>query len=81
MTGPIGHAKKVLLGLIGAGIGRSLAPALHEEEGRYHGLRVHYQLVDLDAAGVGVEMLPDLVRAARVMGFAGLNITYPCKQL
>lgn len=71
--------KKLLLGLIGAGIQRSLSPALHEEEGRHHGLRVHYQLVDLDAAA-GVEMLPDLVRAARVMGFAGLNITYPCKQ-
>jgi shikimate dehydrogenase len=73
--------KKVLLGLVGAGIARSLAPALHEEEGRHHGLRVHYQLIDLDAAGVGVEALPELLRAARVIGFAGLNITYPCKQL
>lgn len=72
--------KKLLLGLIGAGIQRSMSPALHEEEGRHHGLRVHYQLVDLDAAGVGVEVLPELLRAARVMGFAGLNITYPCKQ-
>ena len=71
---------KVLLGLIGAGIQRSMSPALHEEEGRHHGLRVHYQLIDLDAAGVGVEVLPELVRAVRVMGFAGLNITYPCKQ-
>lgn len=73
--------KKVLLGLIGAGIQRSVAPALHEEEGRHHGLRVHYQVVDLEAAGVGVEALPELVRAARVIGFAGLNITHPCKQL
>ncbi len=73
--------KKLLLGLIGAGIQRSLAPALHEEEGRHHGLRIHYQLIDLDAAGAGVEALPALVRAARVMGFAGLNVTYPCKQL
>jgi shikimate dehydrogenase len=73
--------KKLLLGLVGAGIARSLAPALHEEEGRHHGLRVHYQLIDLDAAGVGVEELPELMRAARVIGFAGLNITYPCKQL
>lgn len=73
--------KKRLLGLIGAGIQRSLSPALHEEEGRHHGLRVHYQLIDLDAAGAGVEALPELVRAARVMGFDGLNVTYPCKQL
>jgi shikimate dehydrogenase len=71
---------KLLLGLIGTGIQRSMSPALHEEEGRHHGLRVHYQLLDLDAAGVGLEMLPELIRAARVMGFAGLNITFPCKQ-
>jgi shikimate dehydrogenase len=71
---------KVLLGLIGAGIQRSMSPALHEEEGRHHGLRVHYQLIDLDAGGVGPEVLPELMRAVRVMQFAGLNITYPCKQ-
>src|SRR5690606_37504332 len=35
---------------------------------------------DLDAAGVGVEVLPELLHAARLMGFAGLNVTYPCKQ-
>ena len=72
---------KLLLGLIGAGIQRSLAPALQEEEARHHGLRLHYQLIDLDTAGVGTEALPGLIAAARVMGFAGLNITYPCKQL
>ncbi len=72
--------KKLLLGLIGAGIQRSMSPALHEEEGRHHGLRVHYQLIDLDAARVGVEALPELMRAVRVIGFAGLNITVPCKQ-
>ena len=71
---------KLLLGLIGAGIQRSLSPALHEEEGRHHGLRLHYQLIDLEAAAVGVEALPELVRAIRIIRFAGLNITYPCKQ-
>ena len=69
-----------LCGLIGAGIQRSLSPALQEEEARQLGLRLHYQLIDLDAAGVGMEALPTLIAAARVMGFAGLNITYPCKQ-
>jgi shikimate dehydrogenase len=72
--------RKILLGLIGSGIQRSMSPALHEEEGRHHGLRVHYQLIDLEAAGVGAEALPELMRAVRIMGFAGLNITYPCKQ-
>jgi shikimate dehydrogenase len=70
--------KKLLLGLIGAGIQRSMSPALHEEEGRHHGLRVHYQLIDLE--GARSDALPLLIQAARVMGFAGLNITFPCKQ-
>ena len=72
--------QKLLVGLIGAGIQRSLTPAMHEEEARCQGLRLHYQLIDLDRTGVGPEALPMLIEAARVMGFAGLNITYPCKQ-
>ncbi|HUG25561.1 shikimate dehydrogenase [Piscinibacter sp.] len=72
--------KKLLMGLIGTGIQRSLTPRLHEEEARQHGLRLHYQLIDLDTTDSGVEALPGLISAARTMGFAGLNITYPCKQ-
>jgi shikimate dehydrogenase len=79
MTVSTPHAK-ILVGLIGAGIGRSLSPAMHEAEALAQGLRLHYQLIDLDAAGRGPEALPGLMDAARVMGFAGLNITYPCKQ-
>jgi shikimate dehydrogenase len=73
-------AEAVLCGLIGAGIQHSLAPALHEEEARHQGMRLHYQRIDLAAAGVGVEALPGLIQAARIIGFRGLNITYPCKQ-
>lgn len=72
--------RSLLCGLIGGGIQRSLSPALHEEEALHHGIRLHYQLIDLDAAGRGPEALAGLIDAARVMGFAGLNITYPCKQ-
>ena len=72
--------RRALVGLIGAGIQRSLTPAMHEEEARAQGLGLHYQLIDLDAAKVGVDKLPTLIDAARIMGFAGLNITYPCKQ-
>lgn len=72
--------KKLLAGLIGAGIQRSLTPAMQEAEAAAHGLRLHYQLIDLDRAGVGADALPTLIEAARWMGFAGLNITYPCKQ-
>jgi shikimate dehydrogenase len=72
--------KKLLAGLIGAGIQRSLTPAMQEEEARHHGLRLHYQLIDLDLTPGAVHQLPALLAAARTMGFAGLNITYPCKQ-
>ena len=69
-----------LCGLIGAGIQSSRSPALHEREADAQGLRYIYKLIDLDKLGVGVEALPGLLNAARQMGFAGLNITYPCKQ-
>ena len=71
---------KALAGLIGSGIGRSLTPAMQEEEARHHGIRLHYQLIDLDRSGSGIEALPMLLAAARVMNFVGLNVTFPCKQ-
>ena len=71
----------LLCGLIGAGIQRSLSPALQQAEARQHGLALHYQLIDLDASSRGTAALPTLIDAARLMRFAGLNITYPCKQL
>ena len=67
----------LLCGLIGAGIQGSLSPALQEEEARQHGIRLHYQLIDLEASSRGADALPGLIEAARVMRFAGLNITYP----
>ena len=79
MAWPIA-APKFLVGLIGTGIGQSLTPAMQEEEARQHGLRLHYQLIDLDRSPGGAEALPTLLASARTMGFAGLNITYPCKQ-
>src|SRR3989442_4205034 len=69
-----------LCGLIGAGIQASRSPALHEREADEQGLRYLYKLIDLDQLGVGVEALPELLTAAKYLGFAGLNITYPCKQ-
>ncbi|MET0742290.1 MAG: shikimate dehydrogenase [Microvirga sp.] len=70
----------MLCGLIGAGIQGSLSPALQEEEARHHGIRLHYQLIDLGASTRGADALPALIEAARIMRFDGLNITYPCKQ-
>ncbi|MEU6451578.1 shikimate dehydrogenase [Streptomyces sp. NPDC046979] len=70
-----------LVGLIGSGIGPSLSPALHEREAGRQGLRYLYRLIDIDRLGVPPEAVGDLVRAARDLGFDGLNITHPCKQL
>ncbi|MFD9316505.1 shikimate dehydrogenase [Streptomyces sp. NPDC060053] len=70
-----------LVGLIGSGVGPSLSPALHEREADRQGLRYLYRLIDIDVLGLAPEAVGDLVRAARDLGFDGLNITHPCKQL
>lgn len=70
-----------LIGLIGTGIQASLSPAMHMREAEALGRRHVYRLIDLTALGLGVEALPDLLTAAERMGFNGLNITHPCKQL
>jgi shikimate dehydrogenase len=70
----------LLAGLIGTGIGASLTPALHEREGAEQGLRHVYRLLDMERLGLGVEALPDLLLAAERTGFAGVNVTHPCKQ-
>jgi shikimate dehydrogenase len=69
-----------LIGLIGAGIQASRTPALHEAEATAQGVRYFYRLIDLDFLGLGADALADLLTAAERMGFAGLNITHPCKQ-
>jgi shikimate dehydrogenase len=72
--------QSLLCGLIGTGIQRSLSAALQQEEARHHRISLHYQLIDLDASSRGTRALPTVIEAARIMRFAGLNITYPCKQ-
>ncbi|BDB22085.1 shikimate dehydrogenase (NADP(+)) [Pseudomonas sp. CYM-20-01] len=71
---------RILAGLIGAGIQASRTPALHEHEGDAQGLRYLYRLIDLEPRHLDIDALPDLLRAAELTGFTGLNITYPCKQ-
>ncbi|MGD7293886.1 shikimate dehydrogenase, partial [Ralstonia pseudosolanacearum] len=70
----------LLAGLIGAGIQRSLSPAMHQQEGDAQGLRYVYKRIDLEALGLTPDALPELLTAAERFGFAGLNITHPCKQ-
>jgi shikimate dehydrogenase len=75
-----GNGSTVLVGLIGKGIQRSKSPAMHEAEAAAQGFRCAYELIDLDERGVGINALPDLLREVESRGFAGVNITYPCKQ-
>ncbi|WP_338703243.1 shikimate dehydrogenase [Streptomyces sp. Q6] len=71
-----------LLALVGAGIGQSLSPELHEREARRHGLRYLYRLLDMDPPlHERSERLGDRIEHARLLGFSGLNVTHPYKQL
>ncbi|MGY5801997.1 shikimate dehydrogenase, partial [Rhizobium sp. LEGMi12c] len=72
--------RQLRVGLIGAGIGRSLTPAMHMREGEHCGLSYRYDLIDLDTRGLSASALPALIDEAEALGFAGLNITHPCKQ-
>ena len=71
-------AKPVLLGLLGSPIRHSAAPRMHEAAGACCGLRVHYQLIDVaDASAATLRMLLDSIR---MIGFAGINVTFPYKE-
>ena len=72
--------RPIHVGLIGSGIGASRTPAMHVQEGRMHGIDYHYDLIDLSVLGLGLDALPRLMDRAERDGFAGLNITHPCKQ-
>lgn len=73
--------ERCLVGLIGADIASSLTPAMHELEGDALGLRYVYQTIDLRTLGLAPEVAIELVPQARRLGFAGLNVTHPCKRL
>ncbi len=68
----------IKLGLIGRGIGRSLAPRLHERLGELHDLAVTYEPIDADALNAFDPVAEMASRQAA--GYAGLNITHPFKQ-
>jgi len=70
--------ERLLVGLIGANIQGSLSPALHEDAFAAAGITGHYHLMDLDH--LPGRRLDDLLSAVRTAGFAGVNITYPCKE-
>jgi shikimate dehydrogenase len=69
-----------LVGLIGSAIQSSLTPAMHEREAAEQQLSYIYRLIDIEKLGLGADALPELLTAAERMGFAGVNVTHPCKQ-
>ncbi|WP_201760103.1 shikimate dehydrogenase [Bradyrhizobium sp. AC87j1] len=69
-----------LVGLIGSGIAASRTPPMHEAAADAAGIRYLYKKIDLNELKLGVEALPELLAAAKRMGFGGLNVTHPCKQ-
>ena len=72
--------KAVLIGLIGEGVTPSLTPPMHEFEGARHGMHYVYRTIDLAQEEGTPAYLESLLRAARRLGFTGLNITHPVKQ-
>jgi shikimate dehydrogenase len=71
----------LVVGLVGAGIGESLSPALHEREASLLGFDYSYRLFDLDELGLRASDAARLLREAEQGGLRGLNVTHPCKQL
>ncbi|MEO3933495.1 shikimate dehydrogenase [Micrococcaceae bacterium Sec7.4] len=72
---------RFVVGLLGAGIGGSLTPGLHEAEADSLGLTYTYRVIDLDAIGQQADRSAALVRSAADLGYDGLNVTHPSKQL
>ena len=70
--------RQALIGLIGANIMKSLAPALHNDAFAAAGITGHYHLMDVDQ--LPGRALKDLLAAVKTAGFLGVNITFPFKQ-
>ena len=69
------------LGLIGAHLESSFSPALHEQEAAELGLNCTYERIDIEELGMAPERVGELVRATKALGFRGVSITHPCRQL
>jgi len=54
---------------------------MHEREADQLGMRYLYRRLDLDELRLPATAIGDLLAAARLAGYDGLNVTHPCKQL
>jgi shikimate dehydrogenase len=70
--------RQALIGLLGANIMKSLAPALHIDAFAAAGITGHYHLMDVDQ--LPGRTLQNLLDAVKTAGFIGVNVTFPFKQ-
>jgi shikimate dehydrogenase len=70
--------RQALIGLLGANIMKSLAPALHIDAFAAAGITGHYHLMDADL--LPGRTLKSLLEAVKTAGFVGVNVTFPFKQ-
>jgi shikimate dehydrogenase len=70
--------RRSLVGLVGANIMSSLAPALHEDAFAAAGINGYYHLIDLDR--LPDPRLENVLTAVKAAAFDGINVTFPCKQ-
>jgi shikimate dehydrogenase len=68
----------VLLGLIGSPINNSAAPFMHEAAAEAAGIRAQYRLIDVP--GADQAKLRALMEGVRLLGFSGVNVTFPYKE-
>jgi shikimate dehydrogenase len=71
-------AQPLLLGLIGSPIMSSAAPAMHEAAAEALGLSAQYRLIDI--AGADQARLKAMLEGVRLLGFSGVNVTFPYKE-
>lgn len=67
-------------GLIGSSIQRSRTPMMHVREGAAQGIDYTYEIFDLDCIPSGEAVLSSLLSRLERDGYAGVNVTHPCKQ-
>ncbi len=75
------HRRSFAIGLLGEHIGSSLAAPLQETEAAAAGHALAYRLVDAAELGLGPDDAADVLRWAVRLGFDGLNVTHPFKNV
>src|SRR4029078_7053974 len=71
-------AQPFLLGLIGSPIMRSAAPPMHGAAAAALGLTAQYRLIDVP--GADQAKLKAMLDGVRLLGFSGVNVTFPYKE-